>query len=371
MRSIFTCMMLTSALIQPVAAQAVPEVVPTAEQMRVYLTKRPEQDAIHWKDPARGGALQVRILEVNDKGVLLHKTLASGLVSRTVPHSELAGVSFQFAPVEQRLVRNPVAAAAPALRVLWKARSATLGMESSNVGDIGIALAKALRMSSDPAAIEEAASVLDLILGKESAEHRKSAVKVELRTLEMARALVVGPPEETDKMAWKVTESDDNPEAMLMATAWLADRHFADLKKLEEEHPRWEDDDEVKPLRARLYNLSLDFALYPSLFHGSCADEASIGLKKAWGVHQYTQSPQLALHVLEDLAALYPDTQAARETADELARIKAREAAGRLDEEEMPEEGAASEETVVDADDEESGLPKIPPPPKRYNLFDD
>jgi hypothetical protein len=347
-----------------------PETIPSADQMRVFLTKRPEQDAIHWKDPARGGSLQVRIMEVNDKGVSVHKTLPSGLVVRTVPLAELTGVSFVHSPVEQRLVRDPVAAAVPALRVLWKARLATLGMESSNVGDIGIALAKALRLSKDGAAIEEATILLDLILGKEPAAHRKDVVKMEIQTLEMARALVSGPPGETDKVAWKITEADSNPEAMLLATAWLADRHFADLKRLEEEHPRWDEDDEVRPLRLRLYNLALDFAFYPSLFHGTRATEASIGLKKAWEVYQYTQSPQLALHTLEDLAALYPDSLAAKETAAELARIKAREAAVNP-EAVKPEEDAAAEETEAGKDEEEPGLPKLPPPPKRYNLFDD
>jgi hypothetical protein len=370
MRLVISMLLLTTVLMQPGAGQAVPEVIPTAEQMRIFLAKRPETDEIRWKDPARG-VLQVRVLEVGDKGVSLQKTLPSGLVARIVPLADLAGVSFALTPVEQRLMRHPVAAAAPALRVLWKARLGTLGMESSNVADVGIALAKALRMSREAGALEEAASVLDLMLGKEPSDHRKAVVSVELQTLEMARALVAGPPEETDKVAWKMTEVDDNPEAMLMATAWLADRHFADLKRLEEEHPRWDEDDEVRPVRLRLYNLSLDFALYPSLFHGAYSDEASTGLKKAWEVHQFTQSPQLALQVLEDLAALYPESQAARDTAAELARIRAREAAGKLAEEEMPEEGEASQETETGEEEEQQGLPKIPPPPKRYNLFDD
>jgi hypothetical protein len=369
MRFLLSIATLSTALILPGAGQAIPEVVPNSEQMRVYLTKRPEKDEIRWKDPARG-ILQVRIMGVSEKGVDVQKNLPSGLISRIVPLTDLAGVAFSHTPLEQRLVRSPAASAVPALQVLWKARAATLGMEGSNVADIGIALAKALRISHDAAAIEEAAAILDLILGKETADHRKSAVHMELQTLEMARALVVGPPEETDRVAWKITELDGNSEAMLMATAWLADRHFSDLKTLENDHPRWLEDDEVRPLRIRLYNLALDFALYPSLFHGSHVNEASSGLKKAWEVHHFTGSPQLALYVLEDLAALYPDSQAAKDTAEELARIKAREAAGKLEHEEVPEEGEASTETEA-GDDEQAELPKTPPPPKRYNLFDD
>ena len=91
-----------------------------------------------------------------------------------------------------------------------------------------------------------------------------------------------------------------------------------------------------------------------------------MGLQKAWKVYQYTKSPQLALHVLEDLAALYPDSQAAKETAQELARLRVREAADTLGQDEEP-----AEETDSDDADDTQALPKRPQVPKRYNLFDD
>jgi len=358
-------------LVRHGAGQTAPEVIPTADQMRVFLTKRPENDQIQWKDPARGGSLQVRILEVGDKGVSVQKTTQNGLVARVVPLADLNGISFAISPVEQRLLRMPVADAAPALRVLWKTRAGTLGMEGSNVGDFGIALARALRAGMDPAGLEEAASILDHLSAKEPAMHRKEAAKSERQALEMARALVAGPPEETDKVAWNVTEADDNPDAMLMATSWLGDRHFADLKKLQEEHPRWEEDDEVRPLRIRLYNLSLDFALYPSLFQGSRTDDAAAGLKKAWQVYQYTGETSMALQVLEDIAALYPDSQAAKDTAEDLARARSGRDVVKQQDDEVSQDDPASQENDPEEEGEKPGLPQLPPPPKRYNIFDD
>ena len=371
MRFIRTFMLLGAVLVLPGAAQDVTAPAPTAEQMRAFLTKRPEQDMIHWQDPARGDSLAVRILKVTDTEVSVQKTLQTGLITRAVPRDELSGVSFARTPLEQQLNHNPSADAVDALRVLWDARSATLGMETSNVADVGIALAKSLRMTGETPVFDEAMELLQRVLESDSTGQRKTTVEMELQTLGLVRALIAGPPEETDRVAWEITETDGNSEAMLLATAWLADRHFEDLKQLEDEHPRWDIDDEVRPLRSRLYHLSLDFAIYPSLFHGTHVEEASTGLRKVWNVHQYTQSPELALQTLEDLAALYPESQAAKDTADELARMQARHAAGKLLEEAAAEKPADDPEEAAAVDEGQPGLPATPPKPKRYNLFDD
>lgn len=371
MRLFPTFILLTTVLILPGAARQAPDPVLTAEQMQAFLSSRPEQDMIHWKDPARGESLAVRIMEVTATGVSVEKTLRSGLTTQAVPRSELSGVSFAHTPMERRLVHDPTANAAGALRVLWDARSATLGMETSNVADVGVALAKSLRMSRESAGFDEAAEILWMVLERNPTDHHKAAVEMEFKTLELARTLVSGTPEEADRVAWEITEIDATPEAMLMATAWLGDRHFEDLKQLEEEHPRWDIDDEVRPMRARLYHLSLDFVLYPSLFHGTHTEEASTGLWKAWKVHQYTQSPELALQTLEDLAALYPDSQAAKDTAVELARMQARHAEGTLMDEKKAAEKSTDDADEPGDDEAHPDRPKSPPRPKRYNLFDD
>lgn len=366
MKLLLPSLLFITALALPVAAETRTEKIPTAEQMHAFLEKRPERDEIRWKDEERG-ALAVRILEVTETELRVQKTVRRELVSRDVSIAELAGFSFELSSLERRLLREPVAEAVPALRVLWEARAPALELKGARVGAIGIALAKALRMTGGSEAFDEAASLLDEIVDKDPSEHRQKTAALELLTLEMARALAEGSPEKTDEVAWKMTGLEVEPEAMLMATAWLADRHFEDLKNLESEHPRWELDDEVRPLRLRLYNLSLDFALYPSLFHGTHVEEASEGLKKAWRVYHHTKSPELALHVLEDLATLYPASQAAEETAQELARLSAREAAETLGE----DDGATAEEAETDDADDTQALPKRPQIPKRYNLFDD
>jgi len=345
---------------------------PTADQMRKFIVQRPEQDMIHWKNPDRGNSLEVRIIEVSDAGIRVQKTLPSGLTDRVLPLAEISGVSFGRTSLEQRLVHHPTPDAVDALRLLWNLRSASIGMEGSNVADTGIALAKALRMTGGTGPFAESEQLLRDIRENEIGETRKTAIDNELRTLELARAIETGPPEEADRIAWEITEIEADAETMLMATAWLGERHFEELKQLEEDHPRWHLDDEVRPVRARLYHLSLDFSLYPSLFHGTHTDAAAAGLLRAWHVYKHTNSPELALRVLEDIAALYPESQAAKDTADELARLRAREEAGTLVEE-TPVETAPEEDEDQPADeaDQESSLPEPPPRPQRYNIFDD
>ncbi len=343
---------------------------PTPEQMQALVKNRPELDEIRWKDPARGAPVAVRIIQATPQALVVEKTLPAGLTVRNVPLVELEGVTFSFTSGEQALHREPTAASVPPLRVYWELRRETLRLDGSNAGETGLALAKALRLTGDSAGLDEAGEILDRIRGQDPVKSRVERARAEQVTIDFVRSLESGKVEESDKLAWAITEDPDHPDAMLLATAFLADRHFAELQATEEAHPRWIEDDEVRPLRERLYHLSLDFSLYPSLFVGTRAKEASEGLKKAAAIHQFTGGNLLAKNTLEDLAALYPESEAAAETAAELARLRALDAAGKL----TPTAEEAEEETADDdsPDDSDDAAPSAPPPPpKRYNIFGD
>lgn len=347
------------------AAHAVPL---TAEQMKAGLKTRQELDEIRWKDPARGAPLKVRIVSADAKGLVVDKTLASGLTTRVIPFSDLAGIEFTFAPRELELHQKPEAAAAPALKVIWDARAATMTLNGSNAADTGLALAKSLRLSGETSSLEDASKILDQIRGNDSSEHRKDLARAEQATIDFIRTSKTGNSEAIDKLAWKITEESGNPDAMLLATSYLADRHFTDLKKIVDDNPRWIEDDEVKPVRDRLYNLALDFALYPSLFLGTRETESAIGLKKASDIYQFTGENLLAKKVLEDLAALYPSSEPAKETAPLLAKLKSQEAAGKL----SVMAAAPKEEKAEEKEEKEDAAPTgAPPPPKKYNIFGD
>lgn len=342
----------------------------TAEQMKAGLKNRPELDEIRWKDPARGAPLKVRIVSADSKGLTVDKTLTAGMTTRVVAFSDLAGVEFTLAPREMDLHRNPEPAAAPALKVIWEARVSTITLNGSNVAETGLALAKSLRLSGETSSIEDASKILNQIRANDTSEHRKDLARAEQATIDFIKTLRSGNAEATDKLAWKITEDSGNPDAMLLATSYLTDRHFTDLKKIVDENPRWIEDDEIKPVRDRLYNLALDFALYPSLFLGTRETESAIGLKKASDIYQFAGENPLAKKALEDLATLYPASDAAKETAPALAKLKSLEAAGKLSamaaapKEEKPEEKEEEKK-------EETTPTGTPPPPKKYNIFAD
>lgn len=340
---------------------------PTAEQMQAILKGRAEMDEIRWKDPARGAPLKVRITSSNAQSIVVEKTLPAGLTVRTIPLAELAGIGFTFTPREAALHQRAAVASIPALKILWENRQATMRLPGSNVAETGIVLAKSLRLSGDAAALDEAEKILDQVRGTDLLEARKEAARAERATLDFVRLLKHGKLAETDAAAWKITGEPDNPDAMLLATAFLADRHFNELKSIEDRHPRWMEDEEVRPLRERLYHLALDFSLYPSLFIGTRQAEAAAGLQKVAEIHRFTHEKLLEKAALEDLAALYPDSDPAKETAPLLEQLKKAEAAGALDKltaETKPEDD--------EAETEDSPTPAAaPPPPKRYNLFGD
>ncbi len=337
---------------------------PTDEDVAKFLRARPELDEITWKNPARGAPLAVRILQANAQSISVEKTLASGLTVTTIPLIELGDVSFKLTPTEVSLHREPKVKSIPWLRELWERRKETLRMAGSNVGETGLALAIALRLSNDTDALQEALLILSLIEKQDSRKFRTERAQAEQLTIQFILAKESEDMSTADRLAWEITEGPENQDGMILATAFLGDRHFASLKTLEEEHPSWRDDDEILPLRQRLYHLSLDFFLYPSLFLGNREKEASIGLKRASELYQFTGSNNLFKVTLEDLVALYPDSQAAKDSALLLARLRDREL-GKLAESLPPTEQEEGPEKAPI----ETSQTEPPPHPKRYNIF--
>ena len=341
---------------------------PTADQMKTFLKSRPENDEIQWKDASRGAAFTVRLIDSSPQGLNVEKQLNNGLTQRKVPLGDIGAIKITLTPAETSLQENPEADAAPALGVLWEARKATITLTGSNVSETGIAYAKALRAVNTEESLAEAESVLSTITAKAAEEHRIAVARSEMEVLAFVRAKRAGNTNQTDELAWKITEnaSEENSDAMLIATDWLADRHFTKLKAIEEDNPRWSEDNEVKPERDGLYNLALDFALYPSLFETGNDAKAATGLAKAARVYKFTGENELLKNVLEDLASLYPDSPEAKENSALLAELKQAETKGNLSKvESKPNPETDDEPEEAESPEEE------PATPKRYNIFGD
>jgi hypothetical protein len=330
----------------------------TTDQATQALAQRDDLDEIQWSDPAKGVAFRAGIVRARPEGLEVQR----GSVKRLLPYDQIGGVKFGLTMGERQLIAEAKPESIPALRVFWEARRLTLKIPGSNVGDFGLALARALRQEKIHS---EALGIAREVAEQDHDPARKARAKLESDTLDFIQFMQTAKPEEVEKRAWSLIEATDesNPDLMLLITGYLMIKEFESLQRIEEEHPRWMEDDEVRPERDRHYHRALDLALYPSLFHPRRAAEAAEGLWQAAQVYRYTQEKEQEAGALEDLLALYaesPRTEEARKRFDALRAILVNDAPAPTADE------AESEETKPDAD------PKAPPPPpKRYNLFED
>ncbi|MFK7851424.1 MAG: hypothetical protein AB8D78_10640 [Akkermansiaceae bacterium] len=339
------------------------EAIEDPEKIQRFITSRPQEDIITWADESRGEPFTVRFISADEKDVVVEKTLSNTLARRTLPFREIQNLRFQFTPTESAIHQNPEQKHIPILRALWDNRKPTLRLNNPETALTGLCLVETLRVEPSTETLKESSEILLTILGKDLPSHLKTRATGETYINDFLIALEEKNIALAEEAAWKITAESEYPDAMLIATSFLGKRHFEQLKAIQEEHPRWHLDDEIKPLRQRLYQLSLDFVLYPSLFHPTREIAASEGLKAAAEVYQFTQSRELRLAALEDLAALYPNSEAAKQTAEELENLRANKPDPKPEEE--------SSDSPEEEKDSETPTTTVPPKPKRYNLFDD
>ncbi|MEQ1840285.1 MAG: hypothetical protein ABL994_07750 [Verrucomicrobiales bacterium] len=279
-------------------------------------------------------------------------------MKRVLPYDQIGGVKFGMSMGERQIIAEARPASIPDLRVFWAARRLTLKLPGSNVGDFGLALARALRETK---VYDEALSIASEIAEQDNEESRRARARKESDTLAFIQVMQTEKAEEVQKRAWALIEAADesNPDLMLLITGYLMTQEFETLKAIELENPRWIEDDEVRPERDRRYHRALDLALYPSLFHPLRATEAAEGLWQAAQVYRHTQDVERETGALKDLVALYVDSPRSEEARQRLVPLLA-----------SLETGAA-EAKPEEKPKEDKPPPGPPPPPKRYNLFED
>ncbi|MFT3989789.1 MAG: hypothetical protein QM680_00120 [Luteolibacter sp.] len=325
--------------------------MPSAEDAGKAWEQRPELDEISWKDPLRGSTFKARIISASLTEVVVEKQVGGQMTRRAIPLADLGEI--RCFPLSWEYSRNIRPLDAAALEVLWKLREPLLG-KASGVSECGVSLAKTWRKSGDPALWAKAEEILKSISRRETQAVPKEQAAREIKALGFVRLLLSGKPEEKEQRAWEITETSmDDRELMLLATDFLADLHFQRLAALQEEHPKWMEDDEIEELRNKIYHMAIDLALYPSLFAGDRDFEASEGLAKVARVHQLCEETEPLEAVVGDLAELYPDTAAAKR----LSAMRSKPVT-----EVLPTEKPMPQEKPV---------PAVPEAAIRYNLFKD
>jgi len=186
----------------------------------------------------------------------------------------------------------------------WTARKPLLGLANSMAGAFGLLLGNFLLDEKQASERERALTIFQEIeTGDWSEERQSKAREGRLRAL-----VKLGRADQAIKEANAMTESDNAPEVVIEAKFVLAEARTQQLKKLEDENPRWQIDDRVRPERERLYHEALDLYLYPFLFQGAREEESARGLWRATELYQFAGEKEKAIETARDVAILYPDT---------------------------------------------------------------
>ncbi len=268
-----------------------------------------------------GESLVCRVDELTDR--LVNVTLPGGAevpggsARRTLPMEQVERIEFAFAPGEEEAFARRATAASGVLKTWWDRHFAHLRRPRSRAGAWGAAYAGALLREDAEGGADRALSVCGLVIDRAWSPGDVAAAKqVRLRAL-MAKGDLAAAMEEARVLA---RETED-PALLIEAEHLLATADFQALRELEEEHPRWMEDDEVRPRRHELYHRALDRFLRPHLFHATREEAAARGLLAAAELHHFVGETEEAKVRFEDLLRLYPSTAPAAEAAKRLATL--------------------------------------------------
>ncbi len=265
-------------------------------------------DTVHFVNGFRE-PLEGEITSFQEAGIVVRGTvtLSGGQKASSteqIPWNAIDHLMFSPLPGETTLLSNPGAAGLKDLEELWMAKLPHLKRPRSNAGDVGILFAERLLTLESEYPWERAMGIFTSIDRDDwNPATRARAKQGRLRTL-----IALGRIQEATREAVLMAEQSEDPFALLESRYVLATIAFNQLKELEKEHPRWMDDDEVRPKREILFHDALDLYLFAYLFHGSEEPAAARGLLGAAEVHRFAGDAVSAGHCAGDIVRLYPDT---------------------------------------------------------------
>ncbi|MBP84797.1 MAG: hypothetical protein CMO61_13215 [Verrucomicrobiales bacterium] len=229
-----------------------------------------------------------------------------GVTRRTIKTSEVDYVEFDFEPGEEEAFSNRAAQNRETAEVWWNHHFAHLHRPRSRTAAWGIALGYALIDEDSELYGNRALQLFERI-----ADRAWSGIDVAAAKRGRLRAMMaIGDLERATSEAKILATQTEDPELLIEVKYLLAQADFERLKELEDENPRWYDDDEVRPLRNELYQGVIDQFMWPYLFHAAQEKAASRGLLQAGVVYEFGGDEERSISAYRDLAALYPESEA-------------------------------------------------------------
>ncbi|MEM1441815.1 MAG: hypothetical protein AAGF67_05705 [Verrucomicrobiota bacterium] len=260
------------------------------------------QDVIHLKT---GESAACEIEAVTDNIVVfLLRGPAGGSAKRTMPMDRVDYIEFGFEEGEKAVFGNLDTIRAEILETWWDFHFAHLHRPRSRTAAYGVALGEALIRENPETGAVRALSIFNRIIERAWSEEDKALA----RQSRIRGLIASGDLDAAAGEAQILASRTEDPDSLIEVKRLLADADFERLKALEEEHPRWMEDDVVRPERNALYHGIVDQYLWPHLFHATREDAAARGLLAASEVYAFGNEKELARAALEDLTQLYPGT---------------------------------------------------------------
>ncbi len=237
---------------------------------------------------------------------------------QTISVAQIERIDFGFVEGEKEAFARRGEMPAATLKTWWDYHFAHLHRPRSRTAAWGIAYASALLQEKTANGLGIALTMLDRIIARAwSPEDVSAAKRVRIQTLVARGELEAAIQEARD---YATSTGDSGPMIAVGYQQGLAD--FAALKKLEEENPRWPDDDDVRPQRELLWQRALDLFLQAHLFHPDHQTEAARGLFSAAELYLHIGEAEEARARWTDLITLYPDTPQAISSRERIATLE-------------------------------------------------
>jgi hypothetical protein len=266
---------------------------------------------------ANGERRAGRIVSVDAQGFSVEVQIVAGQPAGTirVPRAQVAAVEFAPDATRDALIARGTVAQLANVAALWQRFEPFVGIARSPAPRVGLRYGDLLLETGDAAQATKALALFSQVEKDAwNPDDRITARQGRLRGM-----VATGKTDEATAEAREIVKTSTSPEILTEAKYILAKASDELLRKLLEENPRWEEDDRVRPERARLYNDALDFYLYPSLFNGAVSEPAARGLWGAIGIYKLTGETPLALECARDIVELHAGTRYAKLAQDFLS----------------------------------------------------
>jgi hypothetical protein len=202
------------------------------------------------------------------------------------------------------------------LEQLWDKQRPLLDLPRSYAGEVGLTLAERCMQQEKRDSARKALEIYRAIEEKDWEPSRRArARRGRLRAM-----VAVGAAAEAIEEATVLANESEDPEVLIEARYVLAQASAAKFRELLREHPRWMEDERVRPERNRLYHETLDLFLYAYLFHGTHAGQAARGLWGALEIYQLCGEEEAARRIAADLVFFYPETHEGKRAQELLSQ---------------------------------------------------